>query len=233
MKRSAHVALIIAIGAVVVFGGYSLRYRLLVAAGKFLERADAPFAADVIVVIRGDEVYFNRALTAARLFNQGLAPRVYVSSALDDLAAAALQARGVTMPKAQDNVASVLMQSHVACAQILLDHDEPGGGTAGELNRIKAMLTARGYSSAVLVTSWYHTRRLRLLANAAFGNAKISFAVVAAEEPTNAASWWRRRYVAIAVLEEYVKLSMAWLPFQPRFGDDPARARPRIAAPQC
>lgn len=233
MKRSAYIALIIAIGAIVLIGGYSLRYRLLVAAGKFLERTDAPFPADVIIVIRGDEIYFNRALTAARLFHQGLAPRVYVSSALDDLATPALRARGIIMNEGQANVAAVLMQSRVPCGQILLDHSEPGGGTAGELNRTRAMITSRGYSSALVVTSWYHTRRLRALLETAFKNSKVSLAIIAAEEPTNVSNWWLRRYIAIAVLEEYVKLIIAWLPFQPRFGDDPMQTEARVTAPNC
>jgi hypothetical protein len=48
------------------FGAISdLGKSFLVAAGKFLEQTDKPFSADVFIVIRGDEVYFNRALTAA------------------------------------------------------------------------------------------------------------------------------------------------------------------------
>jgi uncharacterized SAM-binding protein YcdF (DUF218 family) len=233
MRRFGFIALIVVIVAMALVGSYVFRDPVLVVAGKFLERTDKPFSADVIIVIRGDEVYFNRALTAAQLFHEGLAPRIYVSSALDDLAAPYLAARGVIANKMQDNIARVLNQSHVPCDRILLDSDQPGGGTPGEVNRIRAMLAAQGYSSALVVTSWYHTRRLHVLLEAALKNSKISLAIIAADEPTNAANWWRRRYIAIAVLEEYMKLIIAWLPFQPRFGDDAVHLEAHVAAPRC
>jgi len=233
MKRLTYLAWIVAAGAVILIVAYVARHPLLVATGKFLERTDVPVPADVIVVVRGDEVYFDRALTAAGLFRRHLASRIYVSSALSDLAAPALQAHGVAMPTAQDGIASVLMQREVPCEQILLDRDQPGGGTAGEVNRIRAMLATRGYSSALLVTSWYHARRLRWLLDRSFKDSKMSFAIVAAEEPTNAANWWRRRYIAIAVLEEYVKLIMSWLSFEPGFEDDPHRVAAQLTSPHC
>lgn len=225
MKLISRIAFIVALCAFILLAGYRFRNPILAAAGQFLDRTDSPFRADVVVVVRGDEVYYNRALRAAGLFDQGLAPQIYVSSALDDLAAYSLRGRGIVLNKAQDNIAAVLIQSHVPCGQILLDQSQPGGGTLGEINRLKEVMTTRGYSTALLVTSWYHSRRLRALIKRSFADSGKSFAIIASNELTNSTNWWLRRYVAIAVLEEYVKLFLEWLPFQLRFDDDPSQPK--------
>jgi uncharacterized SAM-binding protein YcdF (DUF218 family) len=219
LRRARCLGLAIAAAAIIGLLGWISRETLLGGAGAFLLRQDAPSAADVIVVVRGDEVRFDRALKAAELFNAGLAPLVYVSSALDDLAAAALQARGISTASGQDKVVGVLVQRGVPCGRIAVDTGLPGGGTAGEMRRVGAFAKSRGIASAILVTSWFHSRRLRLVAETTLPDVRVR--IVAADAQAAEHNWWRRRYLALTVAEEYLKLLSYKLGIAASFADDP------------
>ena len=209
------------------------RDALLKRAGSFLLDPDAVAKADVAVVVRGDEVRFDRAVKAAALVRDGWTDRIYVSSALDDLAARALARKGVVVAGGQDNIASVLVQQGVPCERILLDAGPPGGGTVGEMRRLRAFMRSNGLESALLVTSWFHTRRVKRTAAAILPGFRL--AVLAADDEDAAQRWWRQRYVTQTVVEEYGKLLLSGLAINPSFGDDPPSAppemRPRPPAP--
>ena len=234
MRRCGRLGLMLLLAIPILSAAvYVLRIQVLTSLGEFLVHDDAPARGDVIVAIRGDEVYFHRALTAARLFESGFAPYVYVSSALEDTATLPLRERGIQLPSARDNIVAVLRDAGVPCERILLDDSPPGGGSEGEIARIRAMLLARGFSSAILVTSWYHSRRVRAHAFAALKDTGRSALVVRSIEPTSATNWWTHRYVGIAVIEAYAKLTIELLPFGLSFADDPAQPRTVAVAPQC
>ena len=108
--------------------------------GSLLVAGGPPAKADLIVVMRGDEEFYDRALTAARLFREGFAPAVYVSSALTDKGSQQLRARGIEMPSGQENIVSVLRQSGVPCDRIILGRGA-GGGTEGEMRRVLLIRT--------------------------------------------------------------------------------------------
>jgi uncharacterized SAM-binding protein YcdF (DUF218 family) len=211
----------IAAAAVAIVGlfGWLFREPLLAGAGAFLVREGAPAKADLIVVVRGDEVFFDRALKAAELFKAGLAPDVYVSSALDDRAAVRLRSRGVSLDSAQERIVRVLAQGGVPCGHIVLDAGTGGGGTAGEMHRVRAFVKSRGAGSVILVTSWFHSRRVGLIAANALSDVSV-FVVTAGGEATQR-DWWRHRYLTVTVVEEYLKLLLQTLGVTPRFGDDP------------
>ena len=195
------------------------RENLLRRAGTFLLDQDGAAKADVAVVVRGDEIRFGRALKATALLRGGFTDRVYVSSALDDLAARTLADRGIAVSSGQDNIVGVLAQLGVPCEDIIMDASPPGGGTAGEMRRLRDFMKATGLKSALLVTSWFHTRRLKLTAAKILPEFQI--AVVAADDAGAAQDWWRQRYVAQTVFEEYVKLLFFKLAITPGFSDDP------------
>jgi uncharacterized SAM-binding protein YcdF (DUF218 family) len=233
--RAGRLALIAAGIAGAAFAVIAIeRVPIMVGAGSFLDVGAAPVKADLIVVLRGDETYFERALTAADLFRRGFAPYVYVSSALSDLAEAALAARGIRVSSPQQTMASVLMQSGIPCGRILLDRSPPGGGTVGELKRVRATLQARGLHSALVVTSWFHARRARLIAHRVIEQQGLSAVILVANGETGPQNWWHYRYLAITVLEEYAKYLIQLFPGQLSFVDDPEptnRPKPQLQPP--
>jgi len=216
-RRAARMALlVIAVAGVLAWAN---REALLKGAGTFLLDPDAVAKADLAVVVRGDEIRFDRSLKAAALVRDGWTDRIYVSSALDDLAARNLAAKGAVLASAQDNIVSVLLQRGVPCARIAVDTSPPGGGTAGEMRRLRAFMLSSGVKSALLVTSWFHTRRVKRTAAAILPEFRL--AVLAADDEDVARRWWRQRYVAQTVVEEYGKLMLAKLAINAGFGDDP------------
>jgi uncharacterized SAM-binding protein YcdF (DUF218 family) len=230
-RRAARLALLVL--AIVCVLAWVNREALLRRAGMFLLEGDVAAKADVAVVVRGDEIRFDRALKAAGLFHDGFIDRIYVSSALDDLAARALADKAVRVASGQDNIVSVLVQQGVPCERIMVDGSMPGGGTDGEMRRLRAFMKSSGLTSALLVTSWFHAHRLKRTAAAVLPEFRI--AVIAADPPA-AQDWWRRRYVAQTVFEEYVKLALSTMAITPGFSDDPPsgeRMGPVRQPPQC
>jgi uncharacterized SAM-binding protein YcdF (DUF218 family) len=218
-RRARRLGVALAAAAVLGVLAWIFRADLLSGAGAFLVREQAPSHAEVAVVIRGDETTFDRALKAAELFNAGLAAQVYVSSALDDLAAGGLRSRGVSLRSGRDRIVSVLAQRGVPCDRIVVDSAPPGGGTVGELRRVAAFVKSRGLASAILVTSWFHSRRVEAIAAGLLP--QVAVRVVAARGEASERNWWRHRYVALTVAEEYLKLIAYELGIVPGFSDDP------------
>jgi len=196
---------------VILVAMLSLRsQRVLRGLGEQLVEDDAPVASDALVVLRGDTDY-SRAATAARLFNQGLAPKVLVSSALRDKAATGMAKLGVNVPKEQDLIRSVLLQLGVPAEAVVLDGSEPGGGTLGEAKRIRAMAEVGDCRVVLAVTSWFHTRRAAAILRSVFAGSGREVRVVRSQdEALGPDNWWHYRYEAVNVLLEYVKWAV-WL----------------------
>jgi uncharacterized SAM-binding protein YcdF (DUF218 family) len=200
------------------------------AGGGVLEDAAAPVPAELVMVLRGDEVEFARAQEGSRLLHQGFSNRIYVSSALDDRGALRLRGEGIDVASPQRRIVSVLRQAGVACDAILVDLAPPGGGTAGELRRLRRVMQARDLHSVVIATSWYHTHRSRLLAAAILAPTGIAATVVRAGHESDSAQWWRQRYLAVTVLEEFVKLALEGWIGSPAFADDPNPSPPALVS---
>ena len=193
--------------------------------GEFLLVDDSPHQAEVIVPLRGDRTY-TRVIEAAHLFEKGFAPKVLVSTALEDDYAKRLQKWGINITTQQDNLFNILVGAGVPPQAIILDRQSPGGGTEGELKRIKYILQKRRFHSIIVVTNWYHTRRVKLMSRRIFSPQRITFFVVSAKRDISGPSnWWHYRYEAIKVLEEFVKLGCFYIEpiFNFSFADDPKK----------
>ena len=118
------------------------------------------------------------------------------------------------------------IQASVPPTNIVLGNEEPGGGTLGEAIRVKKIVKALNINKIILVTSWYHTRRVRLIYSSVFSNTDVQPIIIAAKKeyskslPSN---WWKYRYQAMAVLVEFGKLLLAYLGVDSKLGfsDDP------------
>jgi uncharacterized SAM-binding protein YcdF (DUF218 family) len=179
----------------------------------------------LIVVMRGDEEFYDRALTAARLFREGYAPAVYVSSALADRGSQRLRSRGIVIPSGQENIVSILQQSGVPCDRIILDRGPGGGGTEGEMHRVLRVAQARGAVSVLIATSWFHARRVAMLMRQVLRPSLADTLLVVADSEIGPHNWWTHRYAAITVLEEFVKLGLQATVGLIGFGDDPGEER--------
>jgi len=164
----------------------------LVAAGlwfapSLLEVRSAPRPADVLVVLGGDTG--QRALLAADLYHQGMVPRIIVSGHGDaEEKKSRLTAKGVPESVIELEADSTSTQENAAF-------------TVRRLVESKA-------KRAVIVTSWFHSRRARnCFRHYAPGIEFISVSPAAAPSKSR----WPGKELRGQILWEYAKSSWYWL----------------------
>ena len=197
--------------ALVSLSIWLLRITILRGIGDFLIIKNRPKKSDVIVVLRGD-LNFSRTLESARLFHEGYAEKIFISTSLLDSNCSKLEKLGASVHCGQEMLKDILIQLGVDKQKILLGDRKPGGGTKGESRRVKQMMLERNYKKALIVTSWYHTRRAEAIYEDSLSDTNLEVVVICARDDTSSPSnWWEYRYVAIAVLEEFPKLLIYYL----------------------
>lgn len=154
MKRGTVVVLVLALLAV----GYLFWTDGWIIVNDPLVRADA------IAVLNGD--YPARAHEAAALFKAGWAPEVWLT-----------QDRGSFSDALQPPIRDAGTDSNcrmLKTKRIPLDatvvFQLPAEGTLGEIEQIAGELQHRGGAVVILITSTYHTRRVKLLWRAVVGD---------------------------------------------------------------
>jgi uncharacterized SAM-binding protein YcdF (DUF218 family) len=189
---------LVAAAAVLVAGVWFSRAWWLRETGEFLVKSEAPQKADVVVVLAGDG-YGHRLLRAVELVRQGHAPIIVVDGPYTayehneaELAVNWAVRRGV--PR-----------------EILHPLPMPVRSTVDEVKRLNGELERRGVKKALVVTSNYHTRRVRAVLNR-FGLKSIQYRVISApDEFFDPQNWWESRDAKKTVLLEYSKLMNWWL----------------------
>lgn len=182
---------------------FSFRVPLLRAAGRWLDIAGAetPPRAGLIYVYAGGEA--ERPQYAAGLFKSGVAPRLMTAGGLKTDKLIAL---GIRLTEGEVN-REVLIKSGVPPGGIICVRR--GASTLDETNILHGYMKSHGIKSAVLVTSNFHTRRVRMTARKVFGkdNVKIYYAAPHGRVITDLDAWWREEDDMITVVNEYIKLS--------------------------
>jgi len=179
--------------------------------------------SDVIAALRGDRNY-SRVLEAARLFKDGYSGCIFISTELVDKNSKKLKMYGVELPSEQERLKAILIQLGIPKEKVVMGHREPGGGTIGEVRRIRNMMLEQNFQRAIIVTSWYHTRRTNAICKRVFNGTDIRIFVKAARNDiSKSTDWWKYRYEAINVLEEFPKLVFLYLDslLNISFSDDP------------
>jgi len=141
--------------------------------------------ADALVVLGGD--FGNRAARAAELFRQGAAPKVIVSAA-------------------GDRNLQLLTNMHVPASAIQLESRSKTTRENAEFS--VSLLRADGVRRAIVVTSWYHSRR----ALSCFRHYAPEIEFYSRPSYFNyARSTWSRAGVWGNVRAEYEKIPWYWL----------------------
>lgn len=167
---------------------------LLNVTARSLMREDSLVAADLIISLSGDS-YCLRERKAAELYQQGFAPRVLVS--------------GYNYGPQQDTstAASAYVRSLGVPEHAVLPL--PGGNnTRLEAEHISALMRTRGWRSALIVTSAFHSRR----AVFTFARTAPDLTFISAPVPPLAPEWqpdrwWTRR----SDLGTTVREILAWV----------------------
>ena len=193
----------------------SLLFLLLVAflsLGRWLDQEDPPQKAAAIAVLSGRLP--SRALEAARLYNQGYAPQVWLSYSVEP--GATLEKFAV--PYAGEEFYDRLLLLHEGVPDSAIHILAPPiVNTADEMRTFGQALRKENLHRIIIVTSKVHTRRVGVLWKHL--SAKDGEAIIrgASDDRSDPAHWWRNTGDALDVVREILGLLNAWagLPLQP------------------
>ena len=195
----------VALVVLVLLGGFALSR-----AGSSLSVSDPLQRADAIVVINGRVPY--RAMKGADLYKQRLAPEVWLT--MGNRNAAEVEMEKLDVHPTLEHVYSqaVLEKLGVPATAIRI---VPGrnNNTATEMKTIAGFARQQHVKRLILVTSSYHSRRVRSLWHQLTDNNPPAIVQYTDDEPFNAARWWTDTADSWTVSREWFGLLNAWLGF--------------------
>jgi len=191
--------LFLACFAFFLFVIYLIRHPLLRLAGDFWVVDDGPAPSDAIIVIGDDNYNGDRAARAAALFKTGWAPRVVASG------------RGL---RSYASVAE-LEQHDLAADGVpqdaIIRFEHRAENTREEALALRQLVSQRGWKRILVVTSNYHTRRSRYLAERQFPPGTTLRVVAAPDSAYDPQDWWHtRKGVKIFASECVAMLVSLW-----------------------
>jgi uncharacterized SAM-binding protein YcdF (DUF218 family) len=140
-------------------------------AARHLIRSDALAPSDLIVVLGSYRT--ERAIEAADLYRQGLAPRVMLLKSPDVVRDRLRRQLGLHVPTYIDIQRQILMQLQVPAGVIDYSPDT-NDSTRLEATKMGAYCRQKGYRQIIIVTSPYHTQRAgALFDRAAHGSFRV------------------------------------------------------------
>jgi len=184
----------------IVFTVISIGITALIFAGYWLAAAaDKPIKSDFIIVLAGEP---SRAFYAADLFKQEFAGSVLVSRPVRVNSLKLLDEIGVDFPRAEDINKQVLIKKGVP-ADAVSFFGNSSISTVEEGESLRNMFFGRPGVKLLIVTSWYHARRVKLISRNFLRNAQIT--VVATPYERFCAKWWTDQDSARSVVLELIK----------------------------
>jgi len=178
--------------------------------GSFLVVEDRLRPAAAIVALGGVPPF--REMEAARLYRAGWAPKVIVIPGALREEQRALSATGIRVPESWEISREVLLNKGVPSSAIIV----PNGRAEGTLEELKLAFNTIGpvIQPVILVSSKYHTRRVRLTWGYVTHGDSTAIVRAAEGDPFDPARWWRERRFVSAVVHEYLGLINYYAGFQ-------------------
>jgi uncharacterized SAM-binding protein YcdF (DUF218 family) len=158
--------------------------------------------SDVIFVTDGQTP--ERELEGAALFLEGWAPRVALTLPRDRLSEEVRRLAGDDAP--QDHASRVLRRRGIPEAAIVR-LDRIVENTLQELHVGFDYARARGFRRVIIVSSPYHTRRIRLIWGSRFEHEIPAIVRATRYEPVDPSRWWRSRRPLEDVVHEVFGLT--------------------------
>jgi uncharacterized SAM-binding protein YcdF (DUF218 family) len=184
------------------------------ALGRWLVVADPLDKAAAVVVLAGGMPF--RPMEAAALYRDGWAPEVWLTREEHRPTDEALSRLGIPVVREHEYSRQVLVRSGVPDSAIrLLD----GGvvNTVDEVKLVAAELQRRASDRVILVTSRFHTRRVRSTWAALVGRSPRAIVRPATGDHHDPEQWWRSTRDVLAVSREVFAMANVWagFPVQP------------------
>ena len=203
LKRGKLIFLIIVAIALIQLIAY--RQRIMVAIGTYLVYDQTPQQADVIAIPANWNDTIIRARGGADLYNKGLAKVVFVPRMESMEGMEETRKRGIYVPENRDLLIIILEGFGVPLTAIETSAQEVTD-TWEEAQEVSNLVEQKGYTSVLLVTSKYHSRRAyRIFKDALKGKASV-ISVPSPYDPSNPEEWWKRSADCKRVILEYQKM---------------------------
>jgi uncharacterized SAM-binding protein YcdF (DUF218 family) len=184
--------------AVVIFILYLSHDFILEKAGKYLYCKDEMKPADVIVILAGEET--ERVEYGVKLFREGWARKDRI-----------ILAGG---PLVWKYTWASLMKEHAMSLGVTNDAillEDKSISTEEDALFTKEILNKYKYTSCILVTSPYHSRRAAMIFRKIMGNEIKLISAPAEKSWFSFSKWWERRRDRAIVLGEYSKFMWIWI----------------------
>jgi uncharacterized SAM-binding protein YcdF (DUF218 family) len=203
LKRGKLIFLIIVAIALIQLIAY--RQRILVAIGTYLVYEQSPQQADVIAIPANWDDTIIRARGGADLYNKGLAKVVFVPRMEPMEGLEETRKRGIYVPENRDLLIVILEGLGVPLAAIETSAQEVTD-TWEEAQEMSNLVERKGYTSVLVVTSKYHSRRAYLIFKDALKGKASVISVPSPYDPSDPEEWWRRSKDSRSVILEYQKM---------------------------
>jgi uncharacterized SAM-binding protein YcdF (DUF218 family) len=170
-----------------------------------------PLQKSSVVVVLGGQVPF-RAMEAAAIYREGWAREVWLTRRTIDPDEEALARIGIEVASGETLSQNVLEKLGVPKAAIRT-LDKRVQNTADEMRVIAQEMEKTSTDRVTIVTSKFHTRRVRFLWHTLNGGRVAAIVRFSPYDPSDPDHWWRNSGDSMAVSREVFGLMNAWAGF--------------------
>jgi len=159
--------------------------------------------SDVIIVLSGCTERFKHSV---RLYKQGYAGNIMITASNEPLELANVHLDWEWI------IRDAARQEGIPEAALLIVEDITS--TYDEACFTRKIMLEKGFKSAIVVSSPYHMRRVRMIFEKVYKRSGISLYYSPVEESWfQVEKWWTREGELVAVVNEYIKLVFYWLKY--------------------
>jgi uncharacterized SAM-binding protein YcdF (DUF218 family) len=162
-----------------------------------------PLEHAAAIVVLGGQLPF-REMEAAKLYRDGWAPQVIIVREAPNPESRALEGLRIKREQEWELSSQVLIKQGVPGSAILVPVEE-AVGTLEELQAAYAAIPTKD-GPVIMVTSKFHTRRVRLTWNYVTSGRSRAIVRAAGQDPFDPTRWWRERRFVLSVVREYLGL---------------------------
>jgi len=191
---------------VMVFSGAILRTM-----GALIVVDENPPRSDVVVVLNTGVEYYPRLIQAADIYRLNLADYVVINGNRKTDTLRELEGQGFkpSCPWYADSV-SILNMFGVPEAKIIRISIEDAYDTVSEAEAVGRELIQRKWTSVIVTTSKYHTRRAKFIWQKMFDKQLTIYMVSAKNDPYDPHNWWQDGRQIRWLLAEYGAWVFYW-----------------------
>jgi uncharacterized SAM-binding protein YcdF (DUF218 family) len=200
------IACLLAVAGALLLTGWLFRVPLLAGLGRAWVVNEPAAHADAIVILGGG--LENRPFAAARLFQQGVAPKIlYMEVKLGPV-----QEMGA-LPSENEVTRLILLGKDVP-ASALVAIGTNVASTYDESRAVRAWIRQTGATSIIICTDLFHTRRARWIFRHELRDTPVKIYVVPVDPVDyNLENWWRNEEGLIQFQNELVKSVYYWFKY--------------------